>query len=211
MKNTQNLGWMAAALMAGVLLSTGFQTQTLKVGVVDVSKILETSNPSSSANKQLEVMKKSREDLLEFISQYLAVATEGQINKLKEYAIKEAPLTDAEKKDEAAIKTAIMNEDLRYKNLAQKAQPTAEETKQLNEFGLRDRTNKKTLDAMLMEFRKAFDDATAKQSEAVITKAKSSLEEIAKAGGYTVILDRRTAPWGANDVTDDTLKAMNKP
>lgn len=202
-----NLGWIVAALLGGVLVGSGFQGTTTKVGVVDVAKILESSTASKKANDQLNEMKKSREELLEFLSIY-QVATADQIIKLKGYARK-TPLTDAEKSDQTAIKDAIMKADGTYKTLVQKATPTADEKAMLQEYGDRSRNNQKTLQAMYDEFKKEWDDAQAKQSDDVIVKARASLEEVAKAGGYTFILDRRSAPWGANDITEETLKVMN--
>lgn len=39
--------------------------------------------------------------------------------------------------------------------------------------------------------------------------AKAALQEVAKKGGYTVILNGQVAPYGANDITDEAIKALD--
>jgi Skp family chaperone for outer membrane proteins len=42
-----------------------------------------------------------------------------------------------------------------------------------------------------------------------LNKARDAVASVAKAQGYTLVFDKSVAPYGANDLTDAALQAMN--
>ena len=48
-----------------------------------------------------------------------------------------------------------------------------------------------------------------KQKASSIEKARGAIQTVAKAQGYTVVFEVGIAPYGANDITQPSLQAMN--
>ena len=61
----------------------------------------------------------------------------------------------------------------------------------------------------LREFTQELQAWADKQKLSSLDRARAALTEVGKAQGFTVIFEVGVAPYGANDLTDAALKAMN--
>lgn len=202
--NGFGLGLAVLALVAAIV---GFQGQDSKIGVVDFSGIIEKCDFYKQNSDQLEQMKAVREGLLEFLFTYKA-ATMEQATRLKELTVKDAP-TAAEKTEMQQIKDAVMGSDKTWKELTLKSTHTADETQKLRELASRRQATDELIPRWQQEFEGELQSRYAKVRNDTIDRAREAINQVAKAQGYTVVLRSDVAPYGANDLTDAALKAMN--
>lgn len=210
MKSHQTLinGLSALVLLATVAFAmVGFQGATEKTGIVDMNRLIVDSEFGKTNNQKLQTMAAAREDLLKFIDRY-KVLTMDQATRLRDLSLKDAP-TDRDKLDADAIKKQVIEADKKRNELLAKAEATADERNQLTDFNNRAALMREMLPQWGDQFNGELSDAQSKLREAAITRAKDALKEVGKAGQYTVILETQVAPYGANDVTDAAIKAMN--
>src|SRR5438045_2009882 len=116
---SDQLGWIFAAALLGVMAASGFHGGADKNGVVDIAKVVEQSTFGKANQTQFAALKKAREDFLESIDQN-RVLTNEQAPRLKELTVKDAP-TDAEKAEIEKIKADVVASAKKYQDLAAKA------------------------------------------------------------------------------------------
>lgn len=205
--NISNMGWLVAAAMAGAMLVSGFQGGTDKIGVVDIAKVVSQSNIGKADQATFTQMKASREGVLEFVDTY-RVLTNEQAQKIKELSLLPNPKPE-QKTELERIKAEVKASSARSTELASKTSPTAEDRALMDEFGRRSQTMEQVAQRWYREFTQELQDWADKQKAASIDKAKAAVQEVAKAQGYTVVFEAGVAPYGANDLFDPTLKALN--
>ena len=199
--------WLAAAFWACVLVASGFQANSIKIGVVDFLQVVEQSDYYKTNDQQLKVMKDAREALLQFLDTY-KVATTEQARRMRELAVKDA-LSDGEKQEYEKLKNDVLASDKKYKELSTKPPANADDTDQLREFARRRQAIDDMLPRWSQELERELHGKFAQVRSTAVDRARASVQEIGKAGGYTILFRADVAPYGANDVTDSTLKAMN--
>lgn len=207
MKSFALMGWVVAAALGAVVVTSGFQDSQNKFAVVDMQKVIEKSDLNTQNKATFEQMKKIREDLLVFLDTY-RVASSEQIVRLKELSLK-VSANAVEKAELEKIKNDIIESDKKWKSLQQKPQPTPDDATQLREFSDRANRNDVTAQRFLQEFSTEMQKWLEQQGIASNEKARSSVQQTAKAAGYTVVFDQRFAPYAANDLTEAALKSMN--
>ncbi|MFY9233197.1 MAG: OmpH family outer membrane protein [Fimbriimonadaceae bacterium] len=204
------LGSVIAVAVVGAALfmfAAGFQDSATKIGVVDLGKVVEMSDMTKQLQSDLQGMVRARNDLLVFLDTN-KVASQEQTLKLKELWLK-TTTTAAEKTELDAVKAAVLKSYQKYLELQQKPSPTTDETTLLNEFGARVRANALTVQRLDGEFAQEMQDKRRELLQKVVDKARLSVQEVAKAGAYSAVFDIQVAPYGANDLTEATMKAMN--
>jgi Skp family chaperone for outer membrane proteins len=201
------LGWIFAAAMAGVMLASGFQSPTDKTGVADISKIIEGSNAGKANQTQFGVMKQARQDFLEFIDQNRVLTTE-QAQRLHDLAIKENR-TEAENAEMARIKADVVDQAKRSQDLAGKQTLTPEDRNLMDEYSRRSQAMNTAEERWYNEFTSEMQDWADKRKLDLVQKARDAISQVAKSQGYTVVFEVGIAPYGANDLTDSALQAMN--
>jgi Skp family chaperone for outer membrane proteins len=200
-------GWMVAAGLAGIMLGSGFQTPSLKLGVVDLNAVIDKSDAGKSGKKSFEEMKAAREGLLEFIDQYRILTIE-QANRLRELML----LKEKTKPEEAELerlKADIIATSKRSAELATKPNYTPEERTLVEEYSRRSQTMNETSTRWLREFSDEVQNWVASSREQNYQKAKAAAAEVAAKDGYTMVIEGSVAVFGANDITDLSLAAMN--
>src|SRR5438045_1168944 len=92
MKDTRflQLGWVIAAACIAVMFGTGFRQTAIKIGVVDISKVVEGSDFGKANQATFNAMKTGRESLLEFIDNN-RVLTNEQAQRLRDLWLKPNP------------------------------------------------------------------------------------------------------------------------
>ncbi|MBV6459083.1 MAG: hypothetical protein HONBIEJF_02223 [Fimbriimonadaceae bacterium] len=200
------LGWGAAALLAGIMVASGFQGAEEKTGIVDMQKMIENSEPGKKMKTTFDQMVAARNDLLEFIN-LNRVLTVEQAQKLKELSLK-TNATEAEKAEVTRIKADVVASEKRFKELQTKAATDADR-QLLQDFSNRAAVMTQTLERWNNDFNVEMQNWLAKERPSVYDKAKKALQDTAKAQGFSVVLDAQVAPFGANDLTDASTKALN--
>jgi Skp family chaperone for outer membrane proteins len=200
-------GWVVAAGLAGIMLGSGFQTPSLKLGVVDLNAVIDKSDAGKAGKKSFEEMKAAREGLLEFIDQYRILTIE-QANRLRELML----LKEKTKPEEAELerlKADIVATSKRSAELATKPNYTPEERTLVEEYSRRSQTMNETSTRWLREFSDEVQNWVATSREQNYQKAKAAAAEVAAKDGYTMVIEGSVAVFGANDITDLSLAAMN--
>lgn len=201
------LGWVVAAGLAGILMAGGFGAQGSKYGVVDFKGVVEKSEFYKNSEQQVKTMQTAREGLLEFLFQY-KVATAEQVKRLVELTVKET-LSATEKAEMEKLKNDVKALDKDRADITAKANPSAEENARLKGYQERSRE----IDQTLMQLRDQFEGDLQRRfgevQNAAVERARTAISEVGKQGGYDVLFRSDFAPYGANDVTDASLKAMN--
>ncbi len=205
--NWDKLGWLVAAGLAGIMLGGGFQGGSVKLGVVDVAKVIEQSDMGKKNQDDFAAMKSAREGVLQFIDNYRVLTIE-QAQKIRDLSLKQAPTT-AEKAELERVKAEVVASDKKAKELAQKPNLTPEERTLMEEYAKRSQTMEETAQQWYRAFTNEMQSWADKQKQVSLDKARESVQDIGKRDGYTVVYEAGLAPFGANDITDAALKQMN--
>jgi Skp family chaperone for outer membrane proteins len=202
-----SLGYWIAALLLGVLLGAGFQDASSKIGVVDISDVVEKSEFGKKNQLDFDAMKTAREGVLEFIDSY-RVLTNEQALRLRELSLK-ANVSAAEKAELETLKATVIASDKKSKELSTKPNLTPEERTLMQDYAQRSQTMEQVAQRWFREFTNEMQQWADRQKANSLDRARAAINEVAKAGGYTVVLESGVAPYGANDLTEAALKAMN--
>jgi Skp family chaperone for outer membrane proteins len=200
-------GWVLAASLIGVVMAGGFQAPTEKVGVVDISKVVENSDFGKSNQEEFAKMKASRENLLEFIDTNRVLTTE-QGQRLRDLAIKPT-MTPEEKAENDRIRADVVAANKKWTELSTKSSLLPEERNLLDEYARRSQTMNDYAQRLFREFTNDMQGWADKQKLTSIEKARAAIQQVAKAQGYSVVFEVGVAPYGANDLSDAALTAMN--
>lgn len=202
-----NLGWVAAGALAAVMLTSGFQSGPEKSAVINMNDLITKSNMGTKNTEILKDAIKRRETLLSFLAAN-TVVKEEEANRLKVLALKEV-LTEAEKKEEEQIKTAVLAAVKDFNDRNTKASPTDEDRNMLADYNRRRQVTARLISQWQDEFQLQLNDIQNQVRTAETTKAREALNEVAKKGGYTIVFENQIAPYGANDLTEEAIKALN--
>jgi len=203
----EKIAYLVAASALGVLFATGFQGSEGKMAVVDISQVVEQSDFGKKNQEDFNAMKAAREGVLEFIDQY-RVLTNEQALKLKELSLK-PNATAAEKAELETLKNTVKLSETKSKELSIKNPLTPEERTLMQEFAQRSQMMETVAQRWFRDFTNEMQQWADKQKVASIERARQCVNEVAKAGGYSIVLESGVAPYGANDLTQAALKAMN--
>lgn len=202
------LGWVAAAALIGIVVASGFQDTSLKIAVVDIAQVVEKSNLGKSNQAIFANMKKNREDFLQFIDDN-RVLTSEQAQELRALWLKDAP-TAEEKTRMERIKADVVASYKKWNEIGSQTKAlTAEDRTLLDEYAKRGQAMELLARRLFNDFTNEMQAWADKQKVASIEKARTAIQGIAKTQGYTIVFEVGVAPYGANDLTQPALAAMN--
>lgn len=208
MKNMNKSGLTAVAIVLGIFAAIGFQDATNKLGIVDISKVVEDSDFGKSNQASFNQMKTAREGVLEFMDTYRVLTVE-QATRFRDLSIKPTP-TAEEKAELDRIKADVIAADRKNKELSVKTTGlTAEDRALIEEYSKRSNNIEMMAGRWLREFTNELQTWADRQKVTSLERARAAVQEVAKAGGFTLVFEVGIAPYGANDLTDAALKAMN--
>lgn len=202
-----HLGWILFSALLAVVFAGGFQAPTEKVGVVDISKVVEGSNYGKANQETFKKMKSAREALLEFIDNNRVLTVE-QATSIRDLALK----MDRQKPEDAkldSLKADVIAQTKKWQELATKPNLTSEERTLVEEYAKRAQTTADLSQRLFRDFTNDMQEWADKQKLASVSKARDAIQTVAKAQGYNVVFEIGVAPYGANDLTDAALDAMN--
>lgn len=200
-------GWLVAAGLLGAMLSSGFQGASLKLGVVDVSRVIESSEYGKTTTGQLAALKKAREDLLDFVDTY-RVLTPEQATAIRTLMVK----TTRTKEEDAELerrKSEVVTANKRLQELSTKTNLTPEERTLLEEYARRSQVMNETATRWLREFTDEVATWVDDHKAESYRRARAAVTEVAAKDGYNMVFETSVTPYGANDVSDAALAAMN--
>jgi Skp family chaperone for outer membrane proteins len=204
----EKAGWIAAAVLAGGIVIAGFGQATQKTGIVDVEKVFNESTLAKNQSESLRTMGTARQSVLEFLQTYQHMKPEDA-TKFKELTIKTAALSAPEKAELERIKNESQAAEAKYRELVTKASPTPDELKQVEDFNRRKDAVGDLFQQWNTDFRQEVDAKNASLRADVLGKVRQAISKVGREQGYSVIFDANVAPYAANDITDDALKAVN--
>jgi Skp family chaperone for outer membrane proteins len=203
----QQFGWVLAAAFGAVLLAGGFQGNGDKTGVVDICKVVEGSEFGKQSQATFQQMKTVREEVLTFIDEH-RVLTDEQAYQLRDLSLKENATAEERARLET-LKAEVVTSGKKFMELAQKQNLSREERDLLEEYARRSQRMEALAQRMLREFTNDIQEWADAEKLASLSRARTAIQEVAKAQGFTVVFEIGIAPYGANDLTADALKAMN--
>lgn len=201
------IGWVAAIALIAISVASGFQDSANKIAVVDIAQVVEKSNHGKANQDTFAKMKKNREDLLQFIDDN-RVLTNEQAQELRTIWSKDNPTADEKNKMER-IKADVVASNKKWTELSGKATLTAEDRTLLDEYAKRGQNMELVARRWYNDFTNEMQGWADKQKVASIEKARTAIQSVAKAQGYTIVFEVGIAPYGANDLTQPALQAMN--
>ena len=80
----------------------------------------------------------------------------------------------------------------------------------MTEFSRREDTTGQLIAQLQSDFTNEVNTQKDTIQQTAFEKARAAVRQVAKDGGYTAVFSSAAAPYGANDITDDATKAMNK-
>jgi Skp family chaperone for outer membrane proteins len=202
------LGWIIAAAVIAVTAVSGFQGSAIKIGVVDISKVIEGSDLGKANQETFNKMKASREGLLEFIDTN-RVLTNEQAQAIRDLWLKPNPTAE----DTAALeskKAEVVAAAKKSAELATKPNMTPEERTLVEDYARRSQNMNDVAQRWFREFTNEMQSWADKQKLDSLQKARTAVQDVAKADGYTVVLEVGIAPYGANDLSEAALAKMNE-
>jgi len=202
-----HLGWVIAAAFIGISVAGGFQDPTSKIGVVDITKVIDSSDFGKANNETFQKMKTTREGILEFIDTY-RVLTIDQAQRIRDLSLKPNP-TPNDTAELERIKAEVVRDSKRSTELATKQTLTPEERTLMEEYARRSQTMNDVASRWFRELLGEMEGWATEQKLKGIERARASIQEVAKTQGYNVVFEVGIAPFGANDLTDAALKTMN--
>jgi Skp family chaperone for outer membrane proteins len=200
-------GWLVAgALVLGMAVS-GFQPAQAKFGTVDMQKILSDSATGKKIRDDMQTEFNLRQGLLEFVDTHKVLSMD-QAGKLRDLTLKANP-TDAEKSELQKVKDAIIADGKQYNALMVKQNITEAERTQLSEFNNRRNNIQQLLQQWNQEFSQELSELQDQKIDDVLRKARDQVQALGKKDGYSVVFPSNVAVYGANDLTDAAIKAVD--
>ena len=201
------VGLAFALAVLAVIIASGFQGSAIKIGVVDITQVVEKSDFGVQNRATYKTLQAAREGLLEFIDTYRVLTTDQAV-RIRDLTLKENA-TDADKAELERIKAEVIAADKRSRELATKANMSPEERTLVEEYARRAQAMADVQSRWFREFSSQLQEWSDKQKTAALGKARDAIKEVAKAQGFTVVLEVGIAPYGADDLSDAALAAMN--
>jgi Skp family chaperone for outer membrane proteins len=204
--NINKAGWLAAALLAAGIVGAGFQKPGDKVGTVDMEKVFNDSAFAKTQTDNLKTMGSARQGVLEFVNTYKTISA-ADANKFRELSLKDNA-TAADKAEVERIKGAAQASEQKYRELSTKTSPTPDELKQVDDFAKRTAASEQLLQQWQQDFMNEVQAKQASLRSEALGKVRTAIQKVGKDQGYSIIFDSSVAPFSANDLTDDAMKAM---
>ncbi|MBI1756730.1 MAG: OmpH family outer membrane protein [Fimbriimonas ginsengisoli] len=203
----KQLGWVAAAGLAAFVCTAARHAPGGKCGVIDIARVFKDCDFSKIQSEKLRAVGESRSELLAFMENYRVLSAD-QASKLRALYMK-SPQADADRAELDRLKKEIQEADQAFKSLQTKPSPTPEEVAKLQELNTRSQLTASLGDRWAKEFNDEVQNLNETLRNETLSRLREAVRDVGKKKGYNLLFTREASPYGANDVTDDALKAMN--
>ena len=194
--------------MAGAFLGMGFQAPALKFASVDMEKVFSEADVTKKSNDQLEASQKARMNVLQFVQQNPAMLP-ADAEKYAAAATR-SPQTAADKADIERITQDALAASNRQRDLATKQNPAADDMKALQDFSSRGQQNGVLARKLQEQYTTEMREMQVNLHAVSMDKIRESVKEIASKQGYSIVFSQEAAPFAANDLTAEAIKALKK-
>lgn len=201
-------GWLIAAVLAGMMLGSGFQDGKEKYGVVDLRRVIVESKIDKTVSDKVEAGRLARVAVFNFIRDH-RVITEEQALKLRTLELKETR-TDAENTELTQLKATIDTAGKDYERLNGITTPTEAERQQLMSLSRTFQNSGEILQQFQQDFMDEIQVLGQRAQQDAIDRATKAAATVAKAKGYTVMYSSTAVVFAANDITADAIKEADK-
>ena len=208
--NSNQTGWVVAGVMGlgfAFLAGSGFQDSSTKIGTVSVGRVFNDSEYKKDQDAQLQQIGQSRRALFDFIDTYKFMSL-ADLTKFKDLSVKANP-TDADKAEINRLKDVATKADQQYRLLQTKANASEAEKSVLNNFIKNSQDNASFVGKLNQEFTDELQQKQEKMRSDILDRVKAAVAEVSKKQGFSIVLNDEIAPYSANDLTPEALKAMN--
>jgi Skp family chaperone for outer membrane proteins len=207
--STAFAGWFVAALLAGVMLGSGFQTGTEKFAVVDIRKVIIDSKLNKETTDKVKAAGEARYAILKFIDEQRTISA-SQIARLRELELKETK-TDAEKLELDALKKKVMDDAKELERIRTMAgTPTEVERLKMVELTKLEQDSRNLLAQLEADLDADYRNVSNELQNQAIDKANAAAGVVAKSKGITILFSSSAVVYGANDITADSVKQADK-
>jgi Skp family chaperone for outer membrane proteins len=188
-----------------LMVGSGFQGPSLKFGVVD-------SFATQAGMEQMQTLKEEEKNAFSARSVYFAfVVSTGSLRvedakKFRELSMKTTK-TDADKIEMDRLKTLANDGKKKFEDLVIKQNPTDADLKLLDELRNRQAQLKEYLQVTQKELEQEMEALNNANLRKLSEIYKAAVTEVGKKQQFTLIFDKGNAPYAANDITDDVIKA----
>lgn len=204
----QNLGWVVAAALGGILVAGGFEGNEQKLGTVDVAALIQQSEMGREGQTQFDAMTNTRQDLVNFMVQNTIMSAD-QAKRLRDLWLK-SPRTPPEEQEFTKLQNDIRAASKAAQDLQLKQNLTPEDKKALDDATNKNNATRTLAQQWTGEFHDDIQKWADQRRQASLDKAKAAIQQTAKAQGFSIIFEAGVAPYAANDVTSEAVKQMNK-
>jgi outer membrane protein len=211
--NTDKLGWLVAAALAGAMsvgALSGFQGNTApKFASVDIAKVFDESTLAATNTTAIEDARKLRAGILEFVNANRAMETKDA-QRLADLSAKGDTATATEKTEIDKLKAAAAESTRKQRELQTKNPLTDADKAALTDYATKVQANNALLGTLQGKYEADLQNMLRDSREKTLVRVRDVIKSLAAKGGYTVVFSAESAPYAANDLTDDALKALKK-
>jgi Skp family chaperone for outer membrane proteins len=202
-----------AILAAGLgLLCAWAGAADLKVAVVDIDKVSGQYKELIDRQQELGAWVQERKTYLSSLQEFMFVSGDEFQEAARIYNVPKAQWSAEQKKREGELRKVSGDNEKKFLDLQAKPSRTPEEQNQYNT--LRDTFQARDTD--LKAISRTFDEQLKTKRDEVqsqlVGNVRTVIETIAKAKGYTLVVDKTVVYFVSapiDDITEEVLKALN--
>jgi Skp family chaperone for outer membrane proteins len=205
-----NAGWVVAGVFAlgfAFMVGSGFQGPAQKIGTVNMGKVFNDSDYVKRQDSLLKSAGAARTAVLQFINSY-KMHPNAELLKFRDLSIKDNQ-SEADRAEIERIRNAAIASDTKYRGLQTKSNLTDAEKQQLTAYQKNVQDNEQFLPTAQEGFGTELQGRQEKLRVDTLEKVKAAVADTAQKQGFSIILTDEVAPYSANDLTAEALKAMN--
>lgn len=204
---TAYTGWLAAALVVGIVAGTGFQS-SMKIGSVDLGRVITETKIRADASARVQVVGDAMNVTLDYMK-LQKFMTEEQCERKRILEFKQ-DRSAVEEVELQAIKDKVADAIKEYDGLITKSPLTDEDRDQIDAYN----TLKLKTDALRLQweqaFKQEFQTLVQLADREMLDLAMKAAQDAAKQEGYTLVFPMTSIVYAANDVTDKAIELANK-
>ncbi len=186
---------------------TAFQAQTQKFGVCDLSSVANNSKYGKRKMQEIETARSKYFSILTFLRQNPFISR-SEAQKFRDLSLNNS-LTPAQQKDLDELKAGAQRLREEFERLVNMRNPSESEQRRIQELVIAREEIMQIQNTWGEEFSRTLNDQFEDAKEDVHNKVKAAVRKLGRRDGFSVIFDSNSAPYAANDVTDELLKVMD--
>ena len=205
---TAYTGWLAAALVVGIVAATGFQ-DSAKIGAVDLIRVVTESRIQGDVSPRVLAASTVRDTILEYM-RIEKILTKEQCERFRDLELKEDK-TDVEKAEILAIKSAVTVAVKDFDEISVKQGTlTDDEKRRLEDYSMRRATTAVLWADWVRVFDQELQIMAQEADNEMFARAISAAQVVAKQDGYSIVYPMTSVVYVANDITDKAIVEANR-